>query len=130
MGPFEWLFLIGRILFAAIFILSGVNHFAQLNGMAQYAGSKGVPAPKLMVALSGIVILLGGLSILFWFWVKLGAWLLVAFLLVAAFTIHNFWAVEDPMQRQGEQAQFMKNLAMAGAAIILYAAAIHPEIFN
>ena len=130
MGPFEWLFLIGRILFAAIFILSGVNHFAQLDGMAQYAGSKGLPAPKLMVALSGLVILLGGLSILFWFYVKLGAWLLVAFLLVAAFTMHNFWAVEDPVQKQGEQAQFMKNLALAGAAIIFYAAAINPEIFG
>ena len=130
MGPFEWLFLVGRILFAALFILSGVNHFAQLGGMAQYAQSKGLPAPKVMVLLSGLVLLLGGLSILFWFWVKVGAWLLVAFLLVAAFTMHNFWAMEDPVQKQGEMAQFMKNVALAGASVIFYVVAVGPQIFG
>lgn len=113
------LFWIGRILFAMIFLMSGLGHFTK-PGTVQYAASKGVPAPKLMVWLTGLAIILGGLSILFWTWVEVGAWLLVLFLLTAAFKIHDFWTVEDPTRREGEMAQFMKNLSMAGAAIIFY----------
>lgn len=129
MGSFEWLFVIGRVLFSAIFLMSGLNHFMQLDEMSQYAGSKGLPAPKLATALSGVALLLGGLSILFWKQVVIGAWLLAGFLLVAAFTMHDFWAVDDPQQQQAEMAQFMKNVALAGAAIVFYAAQQHPGIF-
>lgn len=129
MGSFDWLFLFGRVLFSALFLLSGLNHFMQLDETSQYAASKGMPAPKLMTALSGAVILLGGLSILFWQQVVIGSWLLAGFLLVAAFKMHDFWAVEDPQQSQVEMAQFMKNLALAGAAIVFYAARQNPQIF-
>ena len=120
MGAFDWLFLVGRILFSAVFIFSGLGHFLQLEEMSEYAGAKGVPAPKLMTVLSGVAILLGGLSILFWTQVIVGSWLLAGFLVVAAFTIHDFWAVDDPQQAQVEMQQFMKNLAMAGAAVVFY----------
>lgn len=122
MAVFDWLFLAGRILFSAVFVFSGLGHFMQLEEMSEYAGQKGVPAPKLMTVVTGVVILLGGLSILFWTQVIVGAWLLAGFLLLAAFTIHNFWAVEDPQQAQVEMQQFMKNLALAGAAIVFYVA--------
>jgi uncharacterized membrane protein YphA (DoxX/SURF4 family) len=120
MDSLGWLFLIGRVLFATIFVFSGLGHFMQLNEMSQYAESKGVPAPKAMVALSGIVILAGGLSILFWTQVVLGAWLLAGFLVLAAIMMHDFWNIEDPQQAQTEQAQFFKNFALAGAAMIFY----------
>ena len=57
--------LIARVCYSAIFILSGINHFIQLDGMTQDATSKKNPAAKLMVMLTGIVILFGGLSVLF-----------------------------------------------------------------
>lgn len=123
MDSLGWLFLIGRILFAAIFVFSGLGHFMQLDEMSQYAESKGVPAPKAMVAVSGIVILLGGLSIAFWTQVVIGAWLLAGFLVLAAVMMHDFWNVSDPQQTQTEQAQFFKNLALAGAAIVFYVVA-------
>lgn len=123
MGVFEWLFLAGRVLFSAIFIFSGLGHFMQLDEMSQYAGQKGIPAPKLMTLVSGVVILLGGLSVLFWTQVVVGAWLIAGFLLLTALTIHNFWAIEDPQQAQVEMQQFMKNVALAGAAIVFYVAA-------
>lgn len=124
MSSLGWLFLFGRILFAAIFIFSGLGHFMQLDEMSQYAESKGVPAPKLMVAVSGIVILLGGLSILFWTQVVFGAWLLAGFLVLAAVTMHDFWNVGDPQQAQTEQAQFFKNVALAGACMVFYVVAL------
>jgi len=122
------LFWIGRILFALIFIGSGLNHFARLEGMSQYAGSKGIPAPKVFTAFSGLMILAGGVSILLWWLVSIGSWLLIAFLLPAAFLVHDFWAVEDPQAKQTEQAQFMKNLALAGAALVFFVLSRSPEL--
>lgn len=116
----DWLYLVGRILFGLIFVGSGLAHLTKTQGLAQYAGAKKVPAPKVMVVISGLMILAGGLSVMLGIWMEIGTWLLVLFLLPAAFMIHNFWAIADPMQKQVEQAQFMKNLSMTGAALILY----------
>lgn len=114
------LFWIGRIFFAAIFIMSGLGHFMQLDAMSQYAEGKGVPAPRVMVPLTGLMILAGGVSILLWQYVVVGSWLLIVFLGVAAVKMHDFWNVDDPQQAQTEQAQFMKNMALLGASLIFY----------
>jgi putative oxidoreductase len=114
------LFLIGRILFSAIFIMSGFNHLKNLGPLAQYAASSGVPAPRASVVISGLMILAGGLSILLGVAVRAGMILLVLFLLPAGFMIHRFWGLPDPAAAQNQQAHFMKNLAMAGAALMIY----------
>lgn len=116
----DWIYLIGRVLFSLIFLLSGVSHFTQLDAMSKYAASSGVPAPKLSVAVSGLMVLAGGLSVLLGLYMEIGAWLIVLFLLPVAFMMHAFWKVGDPMQRATQQAHFMKNVALAGAAMILY----------
>jgi uncharacterized membrane protein YphA (DoxX/SURF4 family) len=114
------LFWIGRIFFAALFIGSGIGHFTQMGAMSQYAESKGLPAPKAAVALTGLMLLAGGLSILLWSYVVVGTWLLIVFLGVAAIKMHAFWKIDDPMEAQTEQAQFMKNMALLGACLIFY----------
>jgi len=114
------LLLIARLLFSAVFITSGISHFTQNSGMAQYAGSQGVPAPKLTVGLTGLMILLGGLSVLLGAYVRVGTLLLILFLLPAAFIMHNFWAVEDQSMQAVQQAHFMKNIALAGAAFLIW----------
>jgi len=112
-------FLIGRILFAAIFISSGLAHFAKREQMAPYAQAQGAPSPMFSVVGSGAMILIGGLLVLLGLWADLGALLIIAFLIPAAFLFHAFWKVEDPMEAQGQQAQFFKNIALAGAALIV-----------
>lgn len=116
----DWLYLIGRVLFAMIFLGSGFGHLTKVQPMAQYAASKGVPAPRFSVIVTGLMILAGGLSVLLGFWIEIGTWLLIIFLLLAGLRMHDFWAVTDPMEAQNQQAHFMKNLALAGAAMILY----------
>jgi len=58
--------------------------------------------------------------ILFWWEVSVGAWLLIGFLVSAALVMHDFWAAEDAQVRQTEMAQFMKNVALAGAALVFF----------
>ena len=115
------IFIVGRILFALIFINSGFAHFAQREAMTGYAQFKKVPAAKLAVPLTGLMILVGGLSVVLGFWVDLGALLLAAFLIVTAFMMHNFWTIDDANQKMNETVAFFKNLSMAGAALIIFA---------
>ncbi len=117
----EIAFLIGRIIVGAYFLFNAFNHFTRVNMMAGYAGSKGVPAPKLAVLGSGVLLLIGGLSILTGFQPIIGVIALVVFLLPVTFMMHNFWAVKDPMQKVGEMVNFLKNLALLGSALMFLA---------
>jgi putative oxidoreductase len=69
------------------------------------------------VPVSGIMSILGGLSILLGFHGKAGAWLLLVFLVPVTFTVHNFWAVKDRMMRQIQMTMFLKNISMPGSAL-------------
>jgi len=107
----------GRILFATIFILSGFFHFSHQD--IAYAVQAGVPMANFLVPASGILALLGGLSILLGYRAKIGAWLLVLFLVPVTLAMHNFWAVKDPMMAQMQMAMFMKNVSMLGGALLI-----------
>ena len=112
---------IGRILFAFIFITSGIAHFAKLEMMTGYAKYKKLPAAKLGVIASGLFFLLGGVYVALGFWVDLGALLLAITLIVAAVIFHNFWAEADATAKQNEMIAFNKNLSIAGGALIIFA---------
>ena len=113
--------LVGRILFAALFITSGIAHFAKLEAMTGYAKYKKLPAAKFGVLASGLFFLLGGVSIAIGLCVDLGALLLAITLVLAAFIFHNFWKETDATAKMNEQIAFNKDLALAGAALILFA---------
>ena len=113
--------LVGRILFAALFITSGIAHFAKLEAMTGYAKYKKLPAAKLGVLASGLFFLLGGVYVALGLWVDLGALLLAITLVLAAFIFHNFWKETDATAKMNEQIAFNKDLALAGAALILFA---------
>ncbi|MDT0307423.1 DoxX family membrane protein [Streptomyces sp. DSM 44917] len=115
------LVLIGRILFVALFLNSALGHLTQTKAMEGYAASKGVPSPKAGVLGSGVLMLLGGLMLLLGVWPDLGALLLFLMLLPTALLMHAFWKESDPAARQGEQIHFLKDLALAGAALMLFA---------
>jgi putative oxidoreductase len=112
---------IGRILFGGFFVLSGVNHFAKLEMMTGYAKYKKLPAAKLGVLISGLMLVVGGAYVLLGFYVDLGALLLAIFLILAAVIFHNFWAENDATAKQNEMLAFMKDIALAGAALVLFA---------
>lgn len=114
-----YLFLLGRVLFGGFFIMNGWNHFAKLAMMKGYTASKGVPMPAVAVVVTGLMLALGGLSILFWWYLTIGAWLLIIFLIPAAFIFHDFWKVTDPQQKMMQMLMFMRNIALVGALLIL-----------
>jgi putative oxidoreductase len=109
--------LLGRFLFALIFLMSAPMHFS--SQIIAYAAAQGVPLASIAVPLSGVIALAGGLSILLGYRVKIGAWLIVLFLAAVTPMMHNFWTVADPMMHQMQFIMFMKNLSMLGGALFI-----------
>jgi putative oxidoreductase len=117
-GASGWVVLTGRVLFGAIFLAGASRHFTH-EGIT-HAADLGMPLAGFFVPLSGIMMILGALSVMLGQWTRLGAWTLVAFLVPVTLVMHGFWLVkDDPVRLHVQQAMFMKNLSMLGAALII-----------
>jgi uncharacterized membrane protein YphA (DoxX/SURF4 family) len=113
---------IGRVLFALIFVASGINHITKAEHMTGYAQFKKIPAAKASVLLSGVLFLLAAASLILGVYADLGALVLAVLLVIMAVMFHNFWTQTDPQQKQMEQIAFFKNISMAGGALVMFAA--------
>jgi putative oxidoreductase len=113
----RWAVPVGRVFFSLMFILSGLGHFS--SGTIQYAASQGVPAASFLVPASGVLAVVGGVLVALGLWTRLGALLIVVFLVPVTFMMHGFWDIADPQLRQVQYLNFMKNLSMLGGALIL-----------
>lgn len=112
---------IGQILFALLFVNSGIGHLTKLEAMTGYAKYKKVPAAKFSVLLSGLMILVGGIYVGLGIYADLGALLIAIFLVPTAFMMHAFWKETDPTSKMNETVAFWKDLSLAGAALMIYA---------
>lgn len=113
------MYFIGRVLFSAIFVGSGFNHITKAKAMGGYAKSMGIPAAEFMTVLTGVMIFVGGILIIFNFETFYGALLVFLFLVPTTFMLHAFWKVQDPGMKGIQQAMFMKNMALAGGALMI-----------
>jgi putative oxidoreductase len=113
----KYIVLIGRILFAFLFIESGFTHFQ--NQTIEHAANHGVMMANLLVPASGFIAIVGGLSILLGIKTKWGAWLLVLFLVPVTLIMHNFWVINDTKELEVQMIMFMKNLSILGGALII-----------
>ena len=113
---------VGRVMLATIFLMSAVgNKIPNFNDVAAYIAFEGVPMPQVML-FGGIVFLIAGsLSVIAGYKAKIGAGLLLVFLVLATYFFHDFWSFEDAAEKQQQMIQFMKNLALMGAMVHLIA---------
>lgn len=109
---------LGRILLAAIFVLSGASKIAGFDGTVQYMQASGLPAAQLLLPLVILLEIGGGLALALGFQARIAAFLLAGFTLLTAILFHNFWAMPAEMQMI-EQIMFMKNLAIAGGLLFV-----------
>jgi len=114
------LLLVGRILFGGLLVFQGLNHFMNVEQMTGYAQAKGLPAPGFGVVASGVLLVAGGLALILGVYPAIAAGALAVFLLVSAVVFHDFWAVPEE-QAQDEMVNFLKNVELAGAALVFLA---------
>ncbi len=108
---------LGRAMFAAVFVVFAPADFSQ-QGVA-FAAQQGVPLPGVLVPFAGLISFAGGLSVILGYRARLGAWLLVLFLVPVTITMHNFWAVKDPTMAQMQLGFFLGNLSRLGGALLI-----------
>lgn len=112
------IFFLGRMAFGGFFLYNAINHFKQQDSMAQYASAKDVPLPQQAIAASGVLLAIGGASIILGLKPKLGTAALVAFLATVSPVMHDFWN-QEPGQQTNDMIHFSKNMALLGAALAL-----------
>jgi putative oxidoreductase len=114
-------FIIGRLIFGGYRVLNGLNHFTNMKMMADFTGQRGVPFPaKLSVAVTGLMMLLGGLTIILGVYTYIGIALIILFLLSATIFVHRSWEMSDSMARMMQMILFMRNAAYIGVLLMLY----------
>jgi putative oxidoreductase len=119
------LIVIGRVLLALMFVMSGFGKLTDIGGTAGYIASGGLPAPAVLAVVVGLLELLGGLALIVGFQARWAGLSLGVFTLMASFLFHKFWAVA-PDEQMVQQLMFMKNLAVAGGMFVVAALGAGP----
>lgn len=110
--------LIGRILLSSIFIFSGYGKIGGFQQTVGYMASKGLPMTEVLLVLTIIIELGGGLMILLGWRARWAALAIFLWLIPVTLIFHNFWAV-DASQMQMQMIQFMKNVSIAGGMLLV-----------
>jgi len=115
--------IVGRVMLATIFFMSAIGKkIPDFSGTVQYMTAHGVPMPNIALAGAIVFLLAGSVSIVLGFRARIGASLLIVFLALATYYFHNFWAfAPDSQDFQMQMIQFMKNLGLAGALVMIVA---------
>src|SRR5271168_4665038 len=126
-GP---LTVVGRVLLCTIFFMAAVgNKIPHFSDVAKIMESVGVPAPQLMLAGAIVFLLVGSLSVIVGYQARIGAVLLLTFLVLASYYFHPFWKLEGQAQQE-QMIHFMKNLSMMGAMLFIIANGPGPMSLN
>ena len=114
-----WLPMVGRVLFSTYFLAMGMSHLVHFREHAAFIGGKGVPLARSATMLTIVMMVSGGVLVLFHWHTSIGGALLFGIIFPAPFFLHHFWNETDSYSRLSEFAHFIKDLALAGAALLL-----------
>lgn len=114
-----WLPMVGRVLFSTYFLAMGTSHLVHFREHSAFIGGKGVPFARLATILTIVMMVSGGALVLFHWHTSIGGALLFGIIFPAPFFLHHFWNETDSYSRLSEFAHFIKDLALAGAALLL-----------
>ena len=112
-----WTLLIARVLFSVIFILASFAHFTP--AYVDYATNNGVLYANLLVPLAGVIAGVGGLSILLGYRTRMGAALIILFLIPVTLMMHAFWTITDPGAQALQKVMFLKNIGLIAGALYI-----------
>jgi uncharacterized membrane protein YphA (DoxX/SURF4 family) len=117
-----FLWMPGRVLFVSYFIALGLSHLIHFRQHALVLKNKQVPLPRCATLLTIVMMLSGGIMVLFDWQTRIGALILFCIIFPAPFFLHRFWKETDSYMRLSEFAHLMKDISLAGASLIVAAA--------
>ena len=107
--------LAGRILLALIFLFSGIDKFMHKAPTLGYMIKAGLPFPEVLLIASGIIEIVAALAIIAGWNARWAAAALVLWMIPVTLVFHN------PAAGQEAMAHFMKNIAIMGGLLVLWA---------
>jgi putative oxidoreductase len=110
---------LGRVVLAWYFLSEAWLSVSGWHGMLATMDEKHIPVAGLVLVLALVVMVLGGLALLFGFHTRHGAMLLFAFTLAAAMLMQDFWHIDDVAARQAAYELFARDIAIAGALLFI-----------
>ncbi len=114
------IFLVGRILFVALFVVSAQGHIASHARYVATAKGK-IPIPYVAGWPVGVWLVLAILSTVLGIWPDVGALMMAAFLIPTTLLFHPFWTFSDAAQRRTQRGSFFRNVSLLGATLALFA---------
>jgi putative oxidoreductase len=118
--PKDWAALVGRVLFALMFVISGWGKITDFGGTSGYVASAGLPLPQVLAVLAIVVELGSGIAIVLGWKTRWAALAMILFLLAITPIFHAFWAA-PPDQALMQTINFQKNVSILGGALLLLA---------
>jgi putative oxidoreductase len=115
--------LTGRLFLVTVFLLSAVgNKIPQFSAVVTKMKAVGIPYPEIALGGAIVFLIVGSLTVLTGYMARIGATLLLIFLCLATYYFHNFWVLNPQHPAfEGQMIQFMKNLGLAGAMLMIIA---------
>jgi putative oxidoreductase len=119
-GTRDFTALVGRVLLASLFIISGYNKIGGFDGTVQALTAKGLPLPSVAAAITVVIELFVGLLVAVGWKARWAAAVLILFTIAASFMFHDFWNMVDAARR-ANQVNFMKNISIIGGLLLVVA---------
>lgn len=111
--------LIGRMVLAWFYLSEAMRYAGQWEATVQLMALRNMPVPPLLLLLTLIILVLGGLALVLGFHTRHGAMLLFGFTIAASLAMHDFWQIQNPLERAADYEIFARNMAIAGALLVL-----------
>lgn len=109
---------IGRAFLGALFFISGIYKILGFSGVAGWMASAGLPAASLLLVITIVIEVAGGLMLITGFRANLAALVIALFLVPATIVFHAFWSA-DAAGFQDQLTQFLKNLSILGGMLLV-----------
>lgn len=100
-----------RLFLSAIFIKSGISKLLSPARTQAYMDSKGIPFAEILFWVTILILIVRGLSVLLGYKFKIGACLLIGFLISATLIFHGTFPEEE--------IAFFKNLLLMGGLLMI-----------
>jgi putative oxidoreductase len=107
--------LIARTLLTVIFIRSGIGKILDFSGTQQTMSDVGIPLTPLVLVFTILFEIVGALLVITGFKARLGAILLLIFIIPATIVFHN------PLADPSQTTQLFKNLSIMGGLLLILA---------
>jgi putative oxidoreductase len=122
--------LLARILLCGLFAASAYNLATNFNNTEDMMAQHHIPEPKILLPGAIAFLALGSISVILGYRARIGALLLLVFLVLATYYFHNFWVIDDPQKKQEEMGNFIRNTALMGAMLFIVANGPGPGSFD